>query len=104
MIFLTFTKVASKSDFDSARVKHIEHGGQSVMVIRLGDEYFALDAICTHEETDLSRGIIMGEFITCPLHLSRFSIRTGDVDNPPAEEPLHKYELKIDGDDILVDL
>jgi naphthalene 1,2-dioxygenase system ferredoxin subunit len=101
---LTFRKVASLSDFDSSSVKRLEVEGLSIMIIRLGSEYHALDAVCTHEETDLSRGIITGEHITCPLHLSRFSIRTGEVDNPPAEEPLHKYELKIVGRDILVDI
>lgn len=101
---MTFRKVASVSDFETARVKRVDAGGVSIMVIKLGDEYHALDAICTHEDTDMSRGIIMGENITCPLHLSRFSIRTGEVDNPPAEEPLRKYELKTVDGDILVDL
>ncbi len=101
---MTFTKVASVSDFMEKKLKRVDMGGRSVMIIMLGDEYHALDSTCTHEDTDMSRGIITGEFITCPLHLSRFSIRSGEVDNPPAEEPLHKYELKIVGNDILLDL
>ncbi len=101
---MTFRKVASLSEFASARLKRVEIEGHSIMVIKIGDELHALDSTCTHEDTDLSRGIITGEYITCPLHMSRFSIRSGEVDNPPAEEPLHKYELKTEGDDILVDL
>lgn len=101
---MTFVKVATTDDFSHSQVRKYDTGGLSIMVIKLGDGFHALDSTCTHEDTDLSRGIIMGENITCPLHLSRFSIVTGEVDNPPAEEPLHKYELKIVGGDIMVDI
>lgn len=101
---MTYVRVASVSDFPTSGIRKVEFEGQHIMIIRLGDEYHALDSTCTHEDTDLTRGIVTGEYITCPLHLSRFSIRTGEVDNPPAVEPLHRYELKLDGDDILLDL
>lgn len=101
---MPFTRIASRADFVSSRMKKVETGGRSIMIIKLGEEYRAFDATCTHEEADLSRGILMGRVVICPLHLSRFSIDTGAVENPPASEPLHRYELKMDGDDILVEL
>lgn len=101
---MAFTKVAVLSDFRNTGVKRVEINGVSIMILKLGNVFHALDSTCTHEDADLSRGIISGEYITCPLHLSRFSIRTGEVDNPPAEEPLHTYDVKTVGDDILVDL
>ncbi len=101
---MPFTKVASRADFTDRSVKRVEVGDRSIMIIRLGGEYRALDATCTHEDADLSRGILMGRTIVCPLHLSRFSVDTGEVENPPATEPLLRYGLKVEGDDILVEL
>lgn len=101
---MPFTRVASRSDFIGRSIKKIELDGRSIMVVRLGEGYSALDATCTHEDADLSRGILMGRTIVCPLHLSRFNVETGEVENPPATENLQKYELKVEGDDILVEL
>ncbi|MBX8635342.1 MAG: non-heme iron oxygenase ferredoxin subunit [Thermoplasmata archaeon] len=101
---MPFTKVASRTDFMGRSIKKVDVDGRSIMIIRLGEEYHALDATCTHEDADLSRGILMGRTIVCPLHLSRFSVDTGEVENPPATEHLQKYELKVEGDDILVEL
>ena len=33
--------------------------------------------------------------IECPLHASRFDLRTGAVDAPPAKLPVHTHEVVI---------
>jgi 3-phenylpropionate/trans-cinnamate dioxygenase ferredoxin subunit len=47
---------------------------------------------------------LLGERVTCPLHLSQFDLTTGEAVNPPATENLRKYNVKIDEDDVLVEL
>jgi len=101
---MPFKRALSLKDMDSAKIMKIELGGNDIMIIRLGDNYHALDATCTHEDADLSRGILMGNAVVCPLHLSRFNLETGAVESPPATEPLKKYNVKIEDGYIYVEV
>jgi nitrite reductase/ring-hydroxylating ferredoxin subunit len=47
---------------------------------------------------------LLGERVTCPLHLSQFDLTTGEAVNPPATENLRKYNVKIDEGDVFIDL
>ena len=62
--------------------------GRKVLLSNLGGEVYAVDDICTHEESLLSKGFMIEERVVCQLHLSQFDLRTGEVYNPPAVEPL----------------
>jgi nitrite reductase/ring-hydroxylating ferredoxin subunit len=72
------------------------------MVVNVDGELFVVDRICTHETADLSTGFMLGSEATCPLHLSRFDVKTGSVQNPPATQPLRTYKLKVDGTSVYV--
>jgi len=72
------------------------------MVANVDGELFAVERICTHETADLSTGFMLGSEVTCPLHLSRFDVKTGSVQNPPATKPLRTYKLKLDGTSVYV--
>jgi 3-phenylpropionate/trans-cinnamate dioxygenase ferredoxin component len=65
---------------------------------------FAVDDMCTHEDASLSKGSLHGECIKCPLHGSRFDLNTGEALDEPAEQKLNTYPVRIDGDDIKVEL
>lgn len=98
----TFHKVASTSDIDENEALQVIVSGKEIAIINLGGEFFALDDICTHAYASMADGYIEGDCIECPLHGAQFNIRTGKVATPPATEDLTPYEVKIDGDDILV--
>lgn len=85
-------------------MKGIEHDGRRILIINLDGQLHAWDGMCTHEEADLSTGFLIGEEITCPLHLSRFNLLTGEAVNPPAEKPLTKYNVKVENGEIFVEL
>lgn len=85
-------------------MKGIEYAGKRVLVVNLDGNIQAWDGTCTHEEADLSTGFLLGEEVTCPLHLSRFNLITGEAVNPPAEKPLTKYDVKVENYEIYVDL
>ncbi|MEM0120374.1 MAG: non-heme iron oxygenase ferredoxin subunit [Thermoprotei archaeon] len=89
-------------DFDSPY--HFERDGREYMLIRKPDGVYALDGICTHEYAELWRGFVSDELITCPLHLSQFNIKTGEVVTPPAEQPLRVYTVQIREGEVWVDL
>jgi len=85
-------------------IKGIEFDGKRIMVVNLEGHLHAWDGTCTHEEADLSTGFMLGDRITCPLHLSQFDLHTGQAVNPPATEPLKKYNVKVESDQVYVEL
>ena len=56
-------------------------------------EVFAIDDTCTHQDASLADGWLEGCEIECPLHASRFNLRTGEVDAPPAKLPVRTHEV-----------
>src|SRR6185437_11872397 len=59
------------------------------------DEVFAIDDTCTHQEASLSDGWVEGCEVECPLHSSRFDLRTGNVDAPPAQRPVRTHPVSV---------
>jgi 3-phenylpropionate/trans-cinnamate dioxygenase ferredoxin subunit len=101
---MPFKRALAVKDMDAGGIRKVDLDGNSIMLIRLGNDYHALDATCTHEDADLSRGIVMGDAVVCPLHLSRFNLQTGAVESPPATEPLRKYNVKIEDGYVYVEV
>jgi 3-phenylpropionate/trans-cinnamate dioxygenase ferredoxin subunit len=78
--------------------------GTTVAVVRDGEDWYAVDDECSHASIPLSEGDIEGCEIECWLHGSRFDLRTGKPTGPPASEPVANYPVRVEGDDVLVDL
>ncbi|MGF1426629.1 bifunctional 3-phenylpropionate/cinnamic acid dioxygenase ferredoxin subunit [Kitasatospora sp. LaBMicrA B282] len=55
----------------------------------------AVDDSCTHQAAALSEGWVDGCIVECPLHMSRFDLRTGAVDAPPAERPVRVHRAEV---------
>jgi len=85
-------------------VLHHHQGMAWFQCLVVKGEVYAVDDLCTHEDASLSKGSLHGECVKCPLHGSRFRLPTGEALDDPAEIPLNTYEVKIDGDDILVNV
>jgi 3-phenylpropionate/trans-cinnamate dioxygenase ferredoxin component len=65
-------------------------------------EVFAIDDTCTHQDASLADGWVEGCEVECPLHASRFDLRTGAVDAPPAKLPVRTHEVVVTNDVINV--
>lgn len=82
----------------------IDLRGKHLLLARIGGEVFAVSGTCTHEESDLALGFVIEDRVVCPLHLSQFDLRTGQVLNPPAAVPLQNFNVKIQDDRIFVEV
>ena len=78
-------------------------GSQDVVLVRDGDEVFAVEDMCSHALYPLSEGDVEDCHIECLLHGSRFDLRTGKPDALPATEPVATFPVRVDGDDVYVD-
>lgn len=80
------------------------HNDKKLLLANLKGKIHATDLICTHADADLSTGILSEEGVRCPLHLSVFNLDDGKPQNLHAEIPLKVYNVKIDDDEIYVEL
>ncbi|MEU6742891.1 non-heme iron oxygenase ferredoxin subunit [Streptosporangium sandarakinum] len=101
---MTFEKVCKLGDVPDGGVIAVEVEGTPVALVRKGQEVFALHDVCSHAEVALSEGDVYDETLECWLHGSCFDLRTGKPTGPPATRPVPVYQVKIDGDDVLVSL
>jgi nitrite reductase/ring-hydroxylating ferredoxin subunit len=99
-------KVATLGDLPENSVSVVEYADQRIALYRVGMSIYATTDICSHEYAELSQGYLDTDDCTieCPLHGSRFDIRTGAVLSLPAYEPIAVYPVRVDGDDVLVEL
>jgi apoptosis-inducing factor 3 len=77
-------------------------GDDAVLLVRKGDEFFALDAVCTHYSAPLADGAVVGETVRCPWHHACFNLRTGSAVAAPAMRPLRVFSTVRDGDTVRV--
>lgn len=77
---------------------------KKILLANLKGKIHATDLICTHADADLSTGFLSEEGVRCPLHLSVFNLDDGKPQNLPAETSLKTYNVKIDDNEIYVEL
>ncbi len=99
-----FTKVTTTAELPPGKMKEYRVSGKVVVVVNSDGDYFAFDGICTHEHCALAGGFLDGYTLTCYCHGGQFDISTGEVLAPPPPTPLNVYKVKVEGEDIFVEL
>lgn len=98
-------RVCSLQDLEPGEGLRIDSVTPSIAVF-LTEEgtVHAVDDTCTHQDASLAAGWVEDCRVECPLHESTFSLLTGEVDQPPAKKKVRVHEVKVDGDDVYVEL
>lgn len=99
---MTLTKVCSSEDLAEGDILRFEGGPEPILVCNVGGEFFATQDTCTHDEWALSDGYLEDDIIECTLHWAKFCVRTGKVKALPASVPLRTFEVRVEGNAVLV--
>ena len=100
-----WVRVASKDEVAEGAVLGVRVGEREIALYHLpGGEFHATDNVCTHEFALLSEGWLENGCIECPLHAAQFDVRTGKAMCAPADVDLQVFELKVEGEDLMVRL
>ena len=99
-----FIHTIRADELSPGRMTCVEVGGRRVLLANVNGTFYATDDTCTHEDASLSSGSLADGLVKCPLHGSRFDLRTGEPMEDPAEEPLRCHAVKIEDGVVLVSL
>ena len=91
--------IAPLDELRDRKPVRIDAHGSEVLLLRSGDELFAIGNRCTHQGAPLHKGPVRfgGSLRTvqCPLHGSTFDLAEGRVMRGPATEPVPAYETRV---------
>ena len=81
----------------------VEVEGVAVVVVRCGDQLYAVEDRCTHDGEALTGAKVEDCQLICPRHGAHFCLRTGEALTPPAYEPLRTYRTRTEGGRVLLE-
>lgn len=99
-----FVKVASTGDLAPGQGQMVEVNGKKIALFNLEGSFYAIADTCTHRGGPLSEGEIEGEQVTCPWHGAIYNIKSGQVLGPPAPQGVARYNVRVEGSDIEIEV
>lgn len=88
--------VARVEEISTGKPVHREVDGTAIAVFKLGQDFYAIEDICTHDGGQLTGGCVENDEVICPRHGARFSIKTGAALSAPAYEPTAIFPVRIE--------
>ena len=96
--------LCSTDAFSENNMLEIIHEQHSYLIAKVNEEYFVVDNMCSHENSELILGCLKDKTIKCSLHGSYFDLETGKALNEPADEPIKTYPAIIENNNICIEL
>ena len=101
---MTFRKACTRDDLWEGEMVEVDVGEHAVLLVCAdGGEVRAFQATCPHQDIPLAEGKFDGRVLTCRAHQWTFDAGTGRGINP-GDCRLAEYPVRMDGDDVLVEV
>lgn len=97
----SFVKVCKQTDIPAGTGKTVNVNGKAVALFNVEGNFYAIDDTCLHRGGPLGEGELDGKIAICPWHGWRWDITTGVNQLNPAVS-VKRYDVKVEGDDVLV--
>lgn len=97
-----FVPVAKVSDVPPGSMIRIAVEGDRRLLANIDGKFYAMSDVCGHHNAPLSRGRLDGHIVECPLHFAQFDVRTGKLVDGPVSADVPVYEVRVEGDTVLV--
>lgn len=99
-------RVCGVADVEVDSARRFDADGHRLCVVRFADAWYVIGDECSHADYSLSEGEVWPDECTieCPQHGSTFALATGEPQSFPATRPVPTYEVRISGNDVMVDI
>ena len=101
---MTWIKVSSKDDIREGSGKELSINGQRIALFLSKSKYYAIEALCRHQDGSLAPGKVSGEIVECPLHFWHYNIRTGELLDYMDGIKLTTFPVEIRKNEIYLDV
>src|ERR671927_35308 len=101
---MTLTRIADVKEISNGRGKEVNINGNRIALFRANDSFYAIEALCRHQDGSLAPGRIDGEVVECPLHSWHYNIKTGELLDYLEGVKLTTYKVIVNGNDLYVEL
>ncbi len=99
-----FVKVAKTDEIAAGQGKMVELSGKNIALFNVEGSFYAIDDTLTHRGGPLSEGSLDGKEVTCPWHGAIYDVTSGEVLSPPAPQGVARYDVRVEGSDIEVEV
>jgi 3-phenylpropionate/trans-cinnamate dioxygenase ferredoxin component len=99
-----FVKIAKVADVAAGSIKGFLAGDKKVAIANVNGKFHAFEDRCKHQGALLSKGVLIGDKVMCVVHGEQFDLATGMPVMMVAHDPIKVYPVRVEGDDILVEL
>ena len=96
--------VAKKSALPPGAMVRVVVGDVAVLLCSVDDALYAVEDVCTHDGGALDAGELEGCRVMCPRHGAYFDVTTGKALTLPAIFPLPTYPVRVEGDDVFIEV
>ena len=99
-------RLCSFDELEPGTKRRFDVGPHRICVIRIEDDVYAIGDTCSHEDYSLCEGALYAEDreSECWKHGSTCSLLTGEPQSLPATKPVPVYEVRREGDHVIVKL
>lgn len=101
---MTWIRVASVKDIKEGNGKELNVNGQRIALFISKQKYYAIEALCRHQDGSLAPGKVEGEIVECPLHFWHYNIRTGELLDYMEGVKLTTYPVEVRKDEIYLNV
>lgn len=99
----SYVKVAKVGEIPEGGRKLVDLEEVTVALFHVDGRYYCIEDVCSHDGGPVAEGPLDRFAVECPRHGAQFDIRDGSVLSMPAVVPIPTFEVRIEGDDILVE-
>jgi metal-sulfur cluster biosynthetic enzyme/nitrite reductase/ring-hydroxylating ferredoxin subunit len=93
-------RVADLTELSAGGRKSIFIDDLPALLVRVGEQYFAIEDVCSHDGQPLTDGPLSDGAIKCPRHGARFELATGKPLCMPATEGVQTFAVEVRADGI----
>jgi 3-phenylpropionate/trans-cinnamate dioxygenase ferredoxin component len=101
---MAFVPLFPLEQLQDQTIRKVKWSGKKLIVVKQGDDLFALADRCSHEDYALSEGFLEPGKICCSMHGAGFDLKTGAALSLPAYEPVTVYPVQVKDGMVEIDI
>ena len=101
---MTNIRVAATDEIAEGKGKELDVKGIKIALFNVRGKYYAIEALCRHQDGSLAPGRTQGEIVECPLHSWHYNLTTGKLIDYVDGVNLLTYPVKVEGNQVYIDI